>query len=120
MKKLILLALVSAVMFAGCMSTIATKDGKLSYGDIAGQKAEKFTASDGYIYVIHPSLFVLGDKVTENLDAVMAPALAAQGANAATNLVIHDGFTVMDFLLTSVVPVLSWGTIEVEGVAVKQ
>lgn len=120
MKKLIVLALLAMLAFASCMSTISTTDGRLSYADVKGEEKGEFAASASYMYIIHPSVFTLGEKKTEQLDVVMGPALEGKGANAATKLTIHDGFTAKDYLLTAFVPILSWGTIEVTGTALKQ
>ncbi len=36
MKKLVLLLIVAVVVLSGCMSTLTTTDGKLSYGKVGG------------------------------------------------------------------------------------
>ncbi|GAB6090683.1 hypothetical protein [Spirochaeta dissipatitropha] len=122
MKKvlLILIVLAAALALSGCMTTYTTTDGNLSYAELGGTAQGSFSVDEGYMFIIHPSLFVLGDNPAEQLDVVIGPSLNSAGANAATNLVIRDGFTFIDLLLTSVVPVISWGTLEVEGTAVQQ
>ncbi|TVQ22318.1 MAG: hypothetical protein EA382_12255 [Spirochaetaceae bacterium] len=111
---------IAVLALAGCMTTYTTTDGRLAYGDIGGTAAGTFEASAGYIYILHPSILVLGDNPTERLDLVVGPRIQAAGGNAATNLVIRDGFTVVDFLLSYFVPIVNWATVEVEGTAVSQ
>lgn len=122
MKKvlLVLVVLIAALALSGCMTTYTATDGKLAYADVAGTEKGAFAVDQGYMYVIHPSLFVLGDNPTEQIDVVIKPSLEAADANAAKNLVIRDGATLIDMVLSSVVPVISWGTFEVEGTAVQQ
>ncbi len=120
-RVLVILTMVIAVLaLAGCMTTYTTTDGRLAYGNIDGAVAGTFEASAGYIYILHPSILVLGDNPAERLDLVMSPQIQAAGGNAATNLVIRDGFTVVDFLLSYFVPIVNWATVEVEGTAVSQ
>lgn len=120
MKNLVLLLIVAVVVLSGCMSTLTTTDGKLSYGKVGGQEKGEFTASAGYMYLLHPSIMYIGEAKPAQLDLIMAPELEAQGANAATNLTIKDGYTLVDYILSSIVPLVMWGTVEVTGTAVKQ
>ncbi|MFW5800968.1 MAG: hypothetical protein ACOCVC_02960 [Spirochaeta sp.] len=122
MKKIILglVILAAAVALSGCMTTYTATDGNLAYAEVEGEARGGFAVEEGYMYVIHPSLFVLGENPATQLDVVLQPTLQAADANAATNLVIRDGFSFMDLVLTSIVPVVSWGTLEVEGSAIEQ
>ncbi|AFG36609.1 hypothetical protein [Spirochaeta africana] len=122
MKKILLglIILAAAVALSGCMTTYTATDGNLAYASVTGEARGDIAVDEGYIYIIHPSLFVLGDNPTEQLDIILEPALTAADANAVTNMTIRDGYTFVDFILSSFVPFLSWGTVEVEGAAIQQ
>ncbi|MFO8063430.1 MAG: hypothetical protein R6V29_02215 [Spirochaetia bacterium] len=114
------LALLAAVLvLSGCMTTFASDSGQLAYGEIEGDSAGSFDASEGFIYFIHPELVTFTDKHWENLDAMIDPELARNDASAARDLEIDYGFTGVDYLLSAFVPFVSWGTIEVRGTAVE-
>lgn len=124
MKKhtlFVVVALAAALVLSGCMTTFDTTNGKLAYGDVSGTSQGSVELEEGFVYIIHPELVTFGDgKTWEELDTVLEPALKAQDANAVTDMSLSFGFTTTDFLLSAIVPVVSWGTYTVEGQAVQQ
>lgn len=123
MKKAIgtaLIALIILSMLAGCATTFKAGDGKLSYGEMRGTPKGTIEVKKSYLYLIHPN-FIAFSKPYENLDDVIYPALSKNGANAATNLEISDGFTFIDMLLTGITGgFLGFRYVKVTGTALQQ
>jgi hypothetical protein len=123
MKKKVLLSiiLVAIVLLGGCATTFTASDGMLGYGEIKGKDVGDFKGSTSYMYIIHPELITLGDKPWGNLEDIIEPELRRAGANAATDLVITNGFTAIDFLLTYITGgFLGFGHLTVSGTALDQ
>jgi len=102
------------------MTTFASNSGKLSYAEIEGTTEGRIHETEGFVYILHPEIATLGTKYWENLDTMVEPALRRSGGNAVTDLEVRYGYTTVDFLLSMIVPLVNWGTIEVEGTAVTQ
>jgi ABC-type enterochelin transport system substrate-binding protein len=117
---LVLVALAAALVLSGCMTTFSSENGKLAYAEVSGESVGEVSVEEGYIYIIHPELITFGDKTWENLGTVLEPELEAMDANAISEMSISNGFTGVDFLLSYFVPLVSWGTYQVEGTAVSQ
>ena len=118
---LMVIAMVAILALSGCMTTFSTTNGKLAYADVSGTSKGQIEVDKSYIYFIHPELATFGDgKTWEELDKVLEPELAANDANAITDMSIKNGFTGTDYLLSMFVPFVSWGTYVVEGTAVQQ
>ncbi|THB62564.1 MAG: hypothetical protein D6B26_07610 [Spirochaetaceae bacterium] len=122
MKKAILFLVViaAALVLSGCYTTYTTTDGKLAYADVAGAEKGEFVANASYMYILHPSLLTLGDKVTEQLDVAMAEELDAMGANAVKNMAITDGQDIVGLLVRSFTGILGINKMEITGTAVQQ
>lgn len=124
MKKtstvLAIVLVASVLVLSGCMTTFSSDSGQLSYAEIDGDEQGQISAEEGFIYIIHPTFIPISDQPNENIDNLIDPELDALDANAVSDLQIGYGFTGIDYVLTSFVPFLSWGTMEVEGTAVSQ
>ena len=119
--KILALVGVVVLLLSGCMSTFSTKNGKLGYGEIQGSDQGQIEVEEGYIYLLHPELVTFGEgKTWEELDTVLEPELQAMDANAITDMKLGYGFTGTDYLLSVLVPFVSWGTYTVEGTAIQQ
>ena len=110
----------SVLVLSGCMTTFSSDSGQLSYAEVDGEEQGQISADEGFIYIIHPTLIPLTDQPNENIDTLIDPELSRLDANAVQDLQMDYGVTVTDFVLSSFVPFLSWGTMEVEGTAVSQ
>lgn len=123
MKKTVMLTLVAIALIlalGSCSSLNTTTNGALGYGKISGSEMGTFEAKGPVTYIIHPSLISL-NNTNEKLDEIIKPALEAKGANAATNLVIENGFDVVGFLVRYVTGGLfGLDYVKVTGTAIKQ
>jgi hypothetical protein len=117
---LVSLVLAAGLLLSGCMTQFATQNGKLAYAEIAGTPVGTLDVEEGFLYIIHPDLITFGDKGWETIDNDIEPVLAATGGNAVRDLRLSFGYTTMDFILTAVVPVVSWGTYTLEGEVVRR
>jgi len=123
MRKVIVsvvLAVLAVALLSGCMSTFASASGKLAYAEIEGESKGEIMLEEGFMYLIHPDVYMLGEKEWENIDAKLDPELSRLGADAVRDLKLSYGATLIDTLLSSVVPVLGWGTYIIEGEAVSR
>ncbi|RKX75054.1 MAG: hypothetical protein DRP87_15445 [Spirochaetes bacterium] len=111
----ILALLVAAFILGGCMTQFSTGNGKLAYASLNGDSKGHLSRSQTFMYIIHPDLITFGGKTWETLEHVIEPELSRAGGNAVKNLELRYGFTFVNYLLTMIVPVVSWGTYEVEG-----
>lgn len=114
------LALAVLLVLSGCMSYFGSDSGKLAYAQISGPSAGAVSIENGFIYILHPDIFVVGGKTWENIDQDLDPVLNAMGANAVRDLKLGYGATLVNMLLSSFVPVVSWGTYTIDGEAVSQ
>jgi len=114
------LGLAAVLLLGGCMSYFGSDSGKLAYAQVEGVSAGDVSIENGFIYILHPDIFVVGGKTWENVDQDIDPVLDAMGADAVRNLKLGYGATLVDMLLSSFVPVVSWGTYTIEGEAVTQ
>jgi len=122
MKKVILLALTAMLaitMLGSCSTTFTATNGKLAYGQINGTDKGAFEAKGPVTYIIHPSLISL-KATNKELDTIIEPALAAQGANGAKNVEIVYGFDIVGMIIRYVTGgLLGWDYVKVTGTAVK-
>jgi len=114
------LALAAVLMLSGCMSYFGSDSGRLAYAEVEGTSAGEVMVEKQFIYIIHPDVFILGGKTWENIDEDIDPVLASLGADAVRNLRLGYGATLIDMVLSGVVPVVRWGTYTIEGEAVVQ
>jgi hypothetical protein len=115
------LAIAVVLLLGGCMTQFGSSSGKLAYAEVEGDPAGEVSIEKGFLYIIHPDILTLGEgKVWENIDQDLDPTLNAMGANAVRDMKLGYGATLIDFILSSVVPVVSWGTYTIEGEAVRQ
>jgi hypothetical protein len=115
------LALASLVLLGGCMTNFGSASGKLAYAEIEGESAGQVSIEEGFLFIIHPDVLVLGGgKGWENIDDDLDPVLAELDANAVRNMELSYGATLIDMVLSSVVPVVNWGTYTIQGEAVRQ
>lgn len=114
------LGLAAVLLLGGCMTSFGSDSGKLAYAQVDGVAAGEVSIENGFIYILHPDIFVAGGKTWENVDQDIDPVLSAMGADAVRNLKLGYGATLVDMLLSSFVPVVSWGTYTIEGEAVTQ
>lgn len=112
------LAVVAVLMLSGCMTQFGSSSGKLAYAEIDGAPQGEIAIEKSFIYIIHPDLFIAGEKMWENIDSEIDPVLTSMGADAVRDLELGYGATLMDMILSSVVPLVNWGTFTVEGEAV--
>ena len=112
------LAVVAVLLLSGCMTQFGSSSGKLAYAEIDGTPQGEIAIEESFIYIIHPDLFIAGEKMWENIDGEIDPVLTSMGADAVRDLKLGYGATLMDMILSSVVPLVSWGTFTVEGEAV--
>lgn len=122
-RKLTLIGLAVAVvlLLGGCMTQFGSSNGKLAYAEIEGDPQGEVSIEKGFIYILHPDILTLGDgKTWETIDTDLEPQLNTMGANAVRDLKLGYGATLIDMILSSVVPVVSWGTYTIEGEAVLQ
>ena len=117
---LVVLVLASVLLLSGCMTQFAAQNGKLAYAEVTGMPVGQVEVQEGFIYIIHPDLLTLGDKGWESIDKDIDPILTALGGDAVRDLKLSYGLTTMDFILTAIVPVVSWGTYTIEGEAVRR
>lgn len=108
------------LVLSGCMTTFSSDSGQLSYAEVSGEEQGEISAEEGFIYIIHPTFIPISDQPNENIDLLIDPELTSLDANAVSNLQIDYGFTGIDYILSSFVPFLSWGTMQVNGTAVSQ
>ena len=116
----ILLAAVVMLALGGCMSQFASSNGKLAYADIQGTSQGAISLVKPFIYIIHPDVFIIGEKGWESIDKDIEPELDRLGANAVRDLKLGYGATLIDVLLSSVVPLVNWGTYTIDGEAVRR
>lgn len=123
MKKHIAIALIVVAIVAGlssCSTFNKTTNGKLGYGTISGKEMGTFEAKGPVTYILHPSLVSL-NNTADKLDTIIDPALAEKGANAATNVVIENGFDIVGFAVRYVTGgLVGLDYVKVTGTAVKQ
>ncbi len=117
---LALIVLAVVLLLGGCMTQFASQNGRLAYADIAGTPVGNLDVEEGFLYIIHPDLITFGDKGWETIDGDIEPVLAATGGDAVRDLRLSIGYTTMDFILTAIVPVVSWGTYTLEGEVVRR
>ena len=117
---LVLLVLAVILLLSSCMTQFATENGRLAYADIAGTAVGNLDVEEGFIYIIHPELITFGEKGWETIDNDIEPVLSATGGDAVRDLRLSFGYTTMDFVLTAVVPLVSWGTYTLEGEVVRR
>jgi hypothetical protein len=118
---LIGLAVAVVLLLGGCMTQFGSSNGKLAYADIDGSAQGQVSIEKGFLYIIHPDLVTLGDgKTWETIDKDLEPELNTMGANAVRDLELGYGASLVDMILSAVVPVVSWGTYTIEGEAVLQ
>ena len=118
---LIGLAVAVVLLLGGCMTQFGSSNGKLAYAEIEGDPQGEVSIEKGFLYIIHPDVVTLGEgKVWETIDADLEPQLNTMGANAVRDLKLGYGSSLVDLLLSSIVPVVSWGTYTIEGEAVLQ
>ncbi len=121
MKKIILLALtamLAVTMLGSCSTTFKATNGKLAYGDIKGTDKGTFEVKGPVTYILHPSLISL-KATNKELDTIIEPALAAQGANGAKNVEIVYGFDVVGFVVRYLTGIIGLDYVKVTGTAVK-
>ena len=115
------LALAVILTLGGCMTYFGSESGKLAYAEVEGTSVGEVSIEEGFLYIIHPDVFVIGgEKMWENIDQDLDPALEELAADAVRDLRLGYGGTITDILLSSIVPVVSWGTYTIEGEAVSQ
>lgn len=118
---LIGLAVAVVLLLGGCMTQFGSSNGKLAYADVDGAAQGEVSIENGFLYILHPDVVTLGEgKTWETIDTVLEPELNTLGANAVRDLELGYGATLVDMILSSVVPLISWGTYTVEGEAVLQ
>lgn len=118
---LIGLAVAVVLLLGGCMTQFGSSNGKLAYADVDGAAQGEVSIENGFLYILHPDVVTLGEgKTWETIDTVLEPELNTMGANAVRDLELGYGATLVDMILSSVVPLISWGTYTVEGEAVLQ
>ena len=123
MKRMMMMAtmaLLVLVLFSGCMTYFGSESGKLSYAEVVGDSVGEVNIEKGFLFVLHPDIFVSGGKTWENIDQDIEPVLNELGGDAVRNLELGYGATLIDMVLSSVVPVVSWGTYTITGEAVDQ
>ncbi|MDX9899338.1 MAG: hypothetical protein RBT62_10475 [Spirochaetia bacterium] len=123
MKKTALFAFIALALIlvlGSCSTFNKTTNGALGYGKISGSEKGHFEARGPVTYILHPSLVSLKDT-NERLDEIIQPALEAKGANAATNLVIENGFDTIGFLVRYITGgLVGLDYVKVSGTAIKQ
>ena len=117
---IIALAIVAVLMLSGCMTQFGSSSGKLAYAEVEGTSQGDVAVEKSFIYILHPDIFIMGEKTWENIDLELDPVLSQMGANAVRNMEITYGATLVDMLLSSVVPLVNWGTFTIEGEAINQ
>ena len=118
--SLVVLIGVVVLFLGGCMTQFASGNGKLAYADVRGESRGRVSVEERFIYIIHPDLYIFGDKGWEEIDKDLDPELEKLGANAVRDLKLGYGMTLIDFILSAVVPLVNWGTYTIEGEAVRQ
>ena len=123
MKKHIALALIViavVVALSSCSTFNKTTNGQLGYGKISGKDMGTFEAKGPVTYILHPSIVAL-NNTADKLDTIIDPALAEKGANAATNLVIENGYDIVGFAVRYVTGgLIGLDFVKVTGTAIKQ
>lgn len=123
MKKTALFAFIALALIlvlGSCSTFNKTTNGALGYGKISGSEKGHFEARGPVTYILHQSLVSLKDT-NERLDEIIQPALEAKGANAATNLVIENGFDTIGFLVRYITGgLVGLDYVKVSGTAIKQ
>jgi uncharacterized protein YceK len=123
MKKhivIVLIIIAVLVAFSSCSTLNKTTNGQLGYGKISGTEVGSFEAKGPVTYILHPSLIAL-NNTADKLDTIIDPALQAKGANAATNIVIENGFNVVGFLVRYITGgIVGLDYVKVTGTAIKQ
>jgi hypothetical protein len=117
-SKILVLAVIAVIALSGCMTQFSASNGQLGYGSFEGENRGPIEVSQGYIYVLHPDILTFGPKYWEQLERLIGPELTG-GANAVTDSEIRYGYTFLDLVLSGIVPVVQWGTIEITGTAVE-
>ena len=103
------------------MTYFGSESGKLAYAEVEGTSVGEVSIEEGFLYIIYPDVFAIGrEKMWENIDQDLDPALEELAADAVRDLRLGYGGTITDILLSSIVPVVSWGTYTIEGEAVSQ